>query len=176
MDAAGGRIRRCAAVLGMAVLAGCYTYVPVEQPAPGTDVRVKMPVTSSVGSSSREPEMMAFDGTLVSLGDTLRLQVRTREALGGHREFTTTDTLRVLRSQFEDLEERVLSTTRTAAFTAAVIGGGALLVMAVNGLAGREGDDKPGDVDNPQGAEVPDRPVSGWKLFNIRIPLPWPSG
>lgn len=164
------------AVLAAAVLAlaGCYTYQPLAQPRTGVEVRVDVPVTSSVGSTARDPQMMSFEGLLVGMGDTLLLQTRSRQPMGTHGEFSVVDTIRVQSSAYANLEERVLSTPRTIAFTAAVVGAGALLVAAIDGWAGSEENGK-GDGGNPNASVVSPR-RGGWKLFDIRIPFGFPSG
>lgn len=173
-----GRTRRTAwgaLTLAVVVLQGCYTYVPIERPEVGTDVRVLVPVRSSVGSANGTTDMVPFEGTVVSYGDSLLLQTRMTLLGTGHREMVTMDTIRTDVTDLRNLEERVLSKGRTAAFTAAVVGGAVLGVMAISGLAGSDGGEKPDD--GSQAAVRPDgfRPP-GWRLFGVRIPIPWPSG
>lgn len=161
--------------LGAATLSGCYTYVPVERPAVGAPVRVKVPVRSTVGASGGQSEMVSFEGTVVSFGDTLLLGTRATQVVGAHRDFVTVDTIRVRTDQLEDLEERVLSKGRTAAFTAGIVAGGLLLATVIDGWAGGDEGDRPGDTPNPETFRISTRP-RGWRLFGVRIPIPWPSG
>lgn len=163
------------AVLGAATLSGCYAYVPVARPAVGAPVRVKVPVRSTVGASDGQSEMVSFEGTVVSFGDTLLLGTRTSQVVGAHRDFVIADTIRVATDQLEDLEERVLSKGRSAALTAGIVAGGILLATVIDGWAGGDEGDRPGDTPNPETSRISNRP-RGWRLFGFRIPVPWPSG
>ena len=49
-------ITRILAVVGAAFMSGCYSYVPVERPSPGSIVRIQVPVRTAVDNRNREPE------------------------------------------------------------------------------------------------------------------------
>jgi len=141
--------------LAAALLFGsaCYSYHPVENPAPGTLVRIQVPVSSPVVRPNQAPETMFFEGTLVSRGDTVLLETKNRREAGAFREILEVDTLRVAGTSISLLEEKLLSKSRTYVFTAAVTIGAAWLgIAAMNTLTGEQGDsDRPGDGGNPQG-------------------------
>lgn len=167
-----------AALLVAAVGAGgCYTYVPMEHARVGAPVRMDVSVSSSVGGSARQPELVTFEGTIVGFGDTLFLETRDRQPVGAHGQFTMTDTIRIGSSAFSSLEERVLSKPRTALLTVALIGGAALAFTAIKSAAGGgDGGDKPGNGTGTQGSVIVQPGPAGWRLFGIRIPLSWPPG
>lgn len=137
----------------LAVGSACYSYEPVETPAPGTPVRIQVPVNSPVVRPNQAPETMFFEGTLVSLGDTLLLATRSRREVGAFREILEFDTLRVAQSRVSLLEERLLSKPKTYAFTAVVTGGVvALGIAALNTLTGQKGGEP--QPDDPRGALI----------------------
>ena len=71
----GGSARLALAVLLGGVTAACHTYVPVERPAPGTTVRVTVPVSSALDNGNAAPRTAGIDCDVVSIGDTLGLAV-----------------------------------------------------------------------------------------------------
>lgn len=145
------RLSGLAAVLLLA--SACYTYRPVEHPAPGTPVRVGVPLASPLTRPNQAPETVTFEGRLLSLADTVMVETRSRREMGAFREIFELDTLRVATSNITLMEERLLSKPRTYAFTAVVTAGAALLgIAAMNTLTGESGDpNPPGDGGNPQG-------------------------
>ena len=149
-------IRSVLAVLLLAGAGGCYSYAPVESPAPGTEIRIQVPVQSAVVRPNQAPESMSFEGTLVALSDTLSLEVTSRREVGAFREIVEQDTLRVAHANILLLEERTFSKPKTYAFTAVLTAGAvALGVAAMNTLTGQAGDsDRPGDGGNPNSQQV----------------------
>lgn len=142
------RMRGAALVLLLIALTGCYSYQPTEAPAPGTTVRVKVPIRSNVVRSGGEPQTAAFEGTLLALGDTVLLETKARREYGAFREVLLFDTLRVARADVTALEERLLSKPRTYAFTAALTLTATVLgIAAINAATGSEGGGKPGGTD-----------------------------
>lgn len=164
---------RAALLTAALVMAGCYTYVPMEQARVGASVRVGVPVTSSVGSAAQESRAVFYEGVLVGVGETLLLETRTRQTVGTHGEFVSSDTIRVRQSAASALEERVLSKGRTALFTAGLVGGAALAFVAVDALAGGDEGGKPGDGGPSQGSVIVRPPSTGWQVFSYRIPFGW---
>lgn len=155
------------------VMAGCYTYVPMEQARVGAAVRVGVPVTSSVGSSAQESRAVTYEGVLVGVGETLLLETRLRQTMGTHGEFVSSDTIRVRQAVASSLEERVLSKGRTALFTAGLVGGAAFAFVAVDALAGGDEGGKPGGGPS-LGSVIVRPPSTGWQIFSHRIPFGWP--
>lgn len=166
-----GLLLRRMSVLGAFVLSGCYAYVPVERPPPGTPVRVQMPASSAVQGSSRIPETVTMEGRVVSFTDTLRLEMRTEQRLGT-RSFVAVDTIRVGAASLASVEERVFSRGRTAVFTVALAGGVALAVWGISTVTGGDGDGKPGN------GTTADPPVifgafrQGLPFFGVALPFP----
>lgn len=145
--------------LAAALLLGsaCYAYHPVDAPAPGTVVRVGVPVASPISRPNQAPETVRFEGRLLSLDDTIAVETRSRREMGAFREIFELDTLRVARGNITLMEERLLSKSRTYAFTAVVTAGAALLgIAAMNTLTGQEGGQ--GNGDDP-GAQLSLNPI-----------------
>lgn len=117
--------------------AGCYSYIPVEQPSPGTTVRIRVPVTSAVQNPNRAPETFDVEGTVLSSGDSLVMVTETRRELGQFRVVSDTDTIRVARAGLLAVDEQVLSKPKTFGLTAVVTGGAiGLLVLALDAAGG----------------------------------------
>lgn len=117
--------------IGAIVMSGCYTYVPVENPAPRTPVRVTVPVNNSVSGVNRAPQNYTLEGTVVSLGDSLTLETETTADMGQFRQVTRVDTVRVARQNLLALDERVYSQSRTIGLSAVIVAGTAALVAGI---------------------------------------------
>jgi hypothetical protein len=151
-------LRRVVATLGVAFLSGCYSYIPVERPAPGSAVRVRVPLRSAVQSPNAPTETLAVDGVVVSDGDTLVIETKTRREFGAFREITELDTLRVARSGISSLEQQIFSKPKTYGMAAlATIGAAGLVVALVNAATGRGGEGGPGT--GGPGAQLRVKPI-----------------
>ncbi len=148
----------------LVVTSACYSYQPIENPAPGTVIRIQVPAASPVIRPNQAPPSVSFEGTLVSLGDTMLLEVKSRREVGAFREILELDTLRVAGSRVTLLEERLFSRPKTYAFTAALTLGSAWLgIKALNTLTGQTGNpDKPGGGGDPQGQLILNPIFSGF--------------
>lgn len=133
-------VDRIVALVGAFALSGCYTYVPTQSPAPGTEVRVRIPIESPVEGSNVVTDMLSVEGSVVSSGDTLVLATETTQTFGNFREVRTLDTLRVSRARLASLEEKTFNRGKTIGFTALVVAGTVALVLGVAGTVGG-GDD-----------------------------------
>jgi hypothetical protein len=153
--------------LGAALTSGCYSYLPVEQPSPGTTVRIHVPVTrAALGTRSREPETVDFEGLVLSASDSLVLETKSRREIGAFREIFELDTLRVATEALVGIEERRFSKPKTYAFTALVTAGAAgLVVAALNAAGAFEDDGPPGNGSTTQSALRLDPIVSS--LFRL---------
>jgi len=129
-------ITRILAVVGAAVMSGCYSYVPVERPSPGSIVRIQVPVRTAVDNRNREPETMSMEGTVLTTGDSLVLQVESRRELGAYRELTQTDTVRVAPKDLAGVDLRVFSKPKTFLLTAGIVGVTVALAAVALGLGG----------------------------------------
>ena len=156
------RVVRCGSLAAVLVLgSACYSYRPIENPAPGTEIRIQVPASSPVIRPNQAPPLVPFEGRLVSLSDTMLLEVKTRREMGAFREILELDTLRVARSRITLLEERLFSKPKTYAFTAALTTGAVMLgIAAMNTLTGQAGDpDGPSDGTNPEGQQFILNPI-----------------
>lgn len=139
------RLQRVVAACGAVLMSGCYTYVPVEQPTPGTPVRIQVAVPSAVARPNRPPEVIPFEGTVVALNDSVFIETRSRQEVSLHREITVVDTIGAARSSLVALEERVFSKPRTLVFSAALVGAGVAIVLGVTSVTGGDDEEPPGD-------------------------------
>ena len=126
------------------VLAGCYRYLPVETPAPGSVARVSVPVASALFDPTAPPPTASVEGVVVEAGDTLVLDVLTRRRVGALRELVRANTYRVARSDVSSIEVRERAPAKSVALGSTIIAGA--FYLAVSALRGRSGGggDKPG--------------------------------
>ena len=133
-------VRGVAAVIGAAAMSGgCYSYVPVEHPSPGTTVRIEVPVRSAVSGGRRTQETMSMEGMLLSAGDSLVLEMSSLRELGAFREIRSVDTLRVARSDLSGVSTRNFSKPKTIGLTVFIAGATTVLAVAALGLGGGSG-------------------------------------
>lgn len=127
------------------LLGGCHTYRTVDEPTPGSTVRVRVPVSSALSRANRSPETAAVEGQLLSAGDTLVLAVQTRQLFGVHREIIQYDTFRVASDQTSAVDVREFSPGRSIVLgtaLAAVATGAAAVAFGWGG--GGDNPDAPG--------------------------------
>ncbi len=108
--------------LTLAVASACYTYKPVEQPAPGAAVRAALTVEGAVRQSEflGEP-VRSLSGKFVSRdADAVRLDIITGASRGTFNNIVLRDTLAIPTDQIITLEEREISWVKTAIVFAAV--------------------------------------------------------
>ena len=146
-------LRDAGFVLGAALASGCYTYVPVQNPAPRTEVRLRLPVTGPAQGSRFVTRTVDIDGRVLAFGDTLILETTRRVQLSPLRELVGQDTLRVGADQIVSVEERVFSRAKTLALTALVVGA---LAAAVGGIVSASSGSGGGGPNSgpPPGADV----------------------
>ena len=135
--------------MGTAALGACHTYRPVTAPAPGSTIRVHVPVTSAL---SRVPETATVEGVLVAMSDTITLATQTRQQFGAYRELIRTDTLRLPTEQASLLEVREFSRPRSVLLGVVLAGGAAYLAAIGFGFGG--GGDPPDPPTQPQTSVV----------------------
>ena len=127
------------------VLAGCYQYLPVEVPAPGSVARVRVPVVSALSDPTAPPSTVSVEGVVLESGDTLVLEVLERRRVGALRELVRENTYRVALSDLTAIEVRERAPAKSAALASVIVAGAVYLaVSALRGQSGGGGD-KPGD-------------------------------
>ena len=127
----GGPGRRMATALLIGLISGaCHTYIPVERPAPGANVRVAVPVSSALDNGNAAPQTASIEGTVVASGDTLVLAVTNRQEYGAFREVVMYDTLRLGQDQYVSLDQAEFSTGRTVLLTTVLVVGATLGAIA----------------------------------------------
>ena len=138
-----------AAVLGLLILAACYSYVPMvgEDPTPSDDVRVRLSQAEAVRMSERTGRTIrSLEGSVLRVpADSLVLDVGWGAVYAGTVFEGRRDTLSFHRRDLLEVDRREFSRRRTALVGAGVV---ALVVAAWAGISGG-GDitDEPGNDD-----------------------------
>jgi len=143
------RFHRGMLIASTLLFMGCHTYMPVQQPVPGTTVRVQVPLTSAAQGSNQAPETVSIEGTLIEFGDTVEVEVTNRQEYGAFREVTRVDTLRIATSGIIGLDERAFSTGRSVVLGLAIGGVATAFALTALGFEGGGSNPTPGP-DGPQ--------------------------
>lgn len=146
-------LRAGMAVFGALLLSGCHTYLPVQSPTPGAVARVHVPVRSAVTNPNAPAPTASVEGTVLSVGDTIVLEVRTRQHFGALQEVVQENVYRVGLDEVVSIEVRELSGRKSVLLGVGILGGISLLALAAFG--GEFG----------QGGEGPDN--NGGRSFTI---------
>jgi hypothetical protein len=143
------RFRGGMLVASTLLLMGCHTYVPVQQPVPGTSVRVRVPLTSAAQRPNQAPETVSIEGTLIEFGDTVEVEVTSRQEYGAFREVMRLDTLRIAAIGITGLDERTFSRGRSVVLGLVIGGAAAAFAWTALGFEGGGSNPEPGP-DGPQ--------------------------
>ena len=146
-------LRAAAAVFGALLLSGCHTYLPVESPAPGSVARLHVPVRSAVANPNAPAPTVSVEGTVLSTGDTIVLEVQSRRYFGALQEVVQENVYRVGRDEVVAIELREFSRGKSVLLGVGILSGIGLLALAAFG--GEFG----------QGGEGPDN--NGGRSFTI---------
>jgi hypothetical protein len=138
--------RRGAALLGLLLLAGCYTYRPLPDPVPAAGTRVQLELTDA-GTDSLAARIglhiELVSGDVMRVSDTaLTLAVREVENQRGEREDWGGEPVTVPRRFVRDVEQRHLSVGGTGLLGGAIAAGLVAATVAIGGTgeaAGGEG-------------------------------------
>lgn len=150
-------------LLSATLMTACHTYTPVSAPAPGSTVRVHIPVRSAVDDPNAPTPTRAVEGQVVSAGDTLVLATRDRFEYGAYREIVQYDTLRLGPEQHSTVEVREFSNRKSVVLGLAVTGivvGAAIL--ALGNTFGSEGEGLPDETPNSSVIGIPLGSLLGW--------------
>ncbi|MDE2793935.1 MAG: hypothetical protein OXL34_03865 [Gemmatimonadota bacterium] len=137
------RVRGALSVFGALALSGCHTYLPIESPAPGSVARVHVPVQSAVSNPNVPPPTVSVEGTVLSAGDTIVLEVQSRQYFGALQEVVQENVYRVARDEVVTIELREFSTRRSVLLGGAVLVGVVGLALAAFGGEFGEGGNGP---------------------------------
>ncbi len=138
-------LRGGVAAAGALLLSGCHTYLPVQSPTPGSVARVHVPVRSAVADPHAPAPTASVEGTVLSTGDTIVLEVRTRQRIGALQEVVQENIYRVGLDEVVAIEVRELSGRRSALLGVGILGGIGLLALAAFGGEFGQGGDGPDD-------------------------------
>lgn len=157
-----GRLFTC--VLGAALMAGCHNYLPVERPAIGSTVRVRVPVTSAIADrNTPEGASASIEGQVVSAGDSIVLAVLRRMEYGAYREIVRHDTISIAMADAMTVEEREYSRDKSLTLGLAIAAMAAGFAAAAFGAGGsQQGETTNGDGPNS-------RPVTLFPLLRISL-------
>ena len=134
-------------VAAVLLLGGCYTYQVVDTPPLGSTVRVRVPVTSALDDPNTAPALVAIEGQVLEVGDTLVLARRTRREFGAFREVILFDTLRLRRAQTSSIELKEFSSGKSVMLGIVIAAG--VTALALAGFNGGGGDGETPGVDPP---------------------------
>lgn len=134
-------------VAAVLLLGGCYTYQVVDTPPLGSTVRVRVPVTSALDDPNTAPALVAIEGQVLEVGDTLVLARRTRREFGAFREVILFDTLRLRRAQTSSIELKEFSSGKSVMLGIVIAAG--VTGLALAGFNGGGGDGETPGVDPP---------------------------
>jgi len=123
-------------LLGASFMSGCFTYVPVDRPSPGSTVRIHVPVRSAIARPNQAPEFISMEGMVISAADSVILEVSSRREIGAFREIRSVDTLRVARADLSAVDTRVFSLGKSIGLGIAIAGVTAVLAAVAFGLEG----------------------------------------
>lgn len=139
-------MRRSLTIVAAALLAGCYSYIPIERGTlvPGTLVRARLSVPGAIRLSESIGEIQrSVEGQVVHVRpDALLVAVRVRDPYGGHGfrgAAPKLDTLQVPEGDIAELEEKRFSTLKTGAVLGAAGAISAFVVIRLFDLAGGGG-------------------------------------
>jgi hypothetical protein len=162
-----GRFVALAPILGALFLAGCYTYVPVDTPTPGSMARVRIPLVTALSDPNAPPEVATVEGRVVQVGDTLLLAIETRREYGAFRNIIQFDTLRLGPDQIASIDYREFSSGKSVALGVGI--SVAVVAVALSAFGGGDGGGGlPGDPPPPVGAIVASRSLVStiWSMIS----------
>lgn len=130
------------------VAAGCYSYVPIESPQRGMEVRAQLETEAAVRRSTGLDEPITrYDGTVVEVDSAgLALDVLIARSVSTFEDVEIRDTIRLARTDVRDIQERRLSPVRSVLVTVAA---GAVAVGIVMGIEAISGGTGPDDGEGP---------------------------
>lgn len=130
------------------VAAGCYSYVPIESPQRGMDVRAQLETEAAVRrSAGLDDPITSYEGTVVAVDSTeLALDVLIARSVSAFEDVEIRDTVRLARTDIRTLQEHRLSPVRSVLVT---IAAGAVVVGIVMGIEAISGGTGPEDGEGP---------------------------
>ena len=128
------------------IVAGCFTYRPIESASPGTSIRARLTSEAAVRRSQGLDEpILYYDGTVVAAGaDSLALDMLIARNPSAFQQIEIRDTLTLARTEIQSMMGRQLSVTKSVLVT---IGAGAAafaIIKGIDQIIGGTGDDEDG--------------------------------
>lgn len=131
-------------------MTACHTYTPVVTPAPGSMVRVHIPLRSALDDPNAPTRTTSVEGLVVSAGDTVVLATQSRREYGAFREIVQFDTIRLGPDQRSSVELREFSSGKSIVLGVALTGIVVFAAMAAFGIGGgQDGEGLPPDNPTP---------------------------
>ena len=146
----------------------CYTYVPVESPTRGMEVRARLTQEAAVRySQGLDEPILRFDGVVVgAAADSVALDVLIARSSSAFQDVTIRDTISLKRSDLQTIMLRKLSPARSAIFGVGLVVGGVAVVLGIDQVVGGTGgeDTDPGvpTLREPFFLRIPFSKLIGW--------------
>lgn len=151
------------------MFSACYTYTAVDLPAPGSEVRVLLPVTSALDNPNAAPPTVAIEGLVLSSGNTLVLATQTRSEISQFRQFVQFDTLHLARDAYTGLQTKEFSTAKSIVLGGVIFGGIALATTFVFTGGSKNDVPRPGPGGPAPALVIDDSILSNiWGLLTLR--------
>lgn len=150
------RVERVSALCFIALLTpACYTYTPVQSPAPGMDVRAQLETEAAVRrSQGLDDAVMRYDGVIVDITpETLSLDVVVARSTSAFQEITLRDTIAFRTGEVRAIMQRRLAPGRTALVTLGVGVAAFAIVKGIDTVVG--GTDGDGNGTPPPAMRIP---------------------
>jgi hypothetical protein len=137
------------------VLAGCYSYAPLETARPGMEIRARLNTEAAVRRSQGYDEpILHYDGVVVeSTSDSLAINVLVVRSSTTFQDFEIRDTVHLGTGEIQGLMGRKISVTKSLLFTVAAGAAAFAIVKGIDEVVGGTGDDPDGG--GPQTLRVP---------------------
>jgi hypothetical protein len=132
------------ALTGM--VGGCYSYLPVQTPQPGMDVRARLTTEAAVRrSQGLDDAIVRLDGTIVeATGSSVSLDVLVARTSSAFQNVVIRDTVKLEAAEIQSLLVRKFSPAQTAIVSVGLVAAAYGAVLSIDRLVGGTGDDDGG--------------------------------
>ncbi|MGH7466607.1 MAG: hypothetical protein ACRENP_01340 [Longimicrobiales bacterium] len=129
-----------------AVSTACYSYVPVQSPRPGMDVRARLTTEAAVRrSQGLDDPIVRLDGRIVeSTASSLSLDVLVARSSSAFQDIVIRDTVRLEIAEIQSIMASKVSPWRTALFTLGAAAAAFGVVKGIDQIVGGTGEEDGG--------------------------------